>query len=70
MIDFSNFTNEQISTSLSSMKASRKIAQEAKCYGLVESLQYYIDQMIEVLISRNDDPHTSAADIRYFENQD
>jgi hypothetical protein len=50
------------------MRASRKIAREAKDEGLVAALQAYINGMITVLIDRNTDPHTTAADIRYFEN--
>lgn len=68
MSRFSHMSDEQIHASLSSMRASRKIAREAKDEGLVAALQAYINGMITVLIDRNTDPHTTAADIRYFEN--
>jgi hypothetical protein len=68
MSRFSDLTDDQIYTSLSSMRASRKIAREAQDEGLVAALQVYINGMITTLIERNTDPHTTAADIRYFEN--
>lgn len=67
---FSSMTDDQIYKSLESMRASRKIAREAEDAGLVSALQSYIDGMIAVLIERNTDLHTTAADIRYFENHD
>ncbi len=70
MSRFAELTTEQIYASLEKMKANRRIAREQEATGLVESFQSYIDGLIEVLIDRNTDPHTTAADIRYYENQD
>ena len=70
MTRFTDLTTEQVYASLEKMKANRRIAREQEATGIVESLQSYIDSLIEVLIERNTDPHTTAADIRYYENQD
>ncbi len=70
MSRFTDLTTEQVYASLEKMKANRRIAREQEATGLVESLQSYIDNLIEILIERNTDPHTTSADIRYYENQD
>ncbi len=68
MSRFSELTTNQVYTALDNMVSNRQLAQRFNDKGLVESLQYYIDQLAEVLVERNTDPCTTAADIRYFVN--
>jgi len=69
MSRFSELTTDQVHSALTSMRLNRRSAELADDSGLASAFQRYIDNLIDVLIDRNTDPHTTPADIRFFENQ-
>lgn len=65
-MDMQSFADVQ--RAVANMRISRDMAAAANDTGLTRAIQDKMDGLIERLVALNTDPHTTAADIRYFEN--
>lgn len=62
---------EQIRSALDFLESSYDKAMDGEAYGLANALLAKIDGLTEALTAKimAEDPHTTAADVRYFESQ-
>ena len=69
MSNYSDLTVEQIRSALDNMERNYSIAMDAEAYNLANWLHAKIDRLREELVRviRASDPHTTEADIRFFE---
>ena len=66
-----NYLNiEQIRSALDFLEASYSKAMDEEAYGHAQDLDKIIDDLMEALTAKimAEDPCTTAADVRYFEN--
>jgi hypothetical protein len=69
MSNYSDLTVEQIRSALDSMERNYSMAMDYESYGLANAFLAKIDRLREELVRviRASDPHTTEADIRFFE---
>ena len=69
MSNYSDLTVDQIRSALDSMERNYSLAMDSESYGLANAFLAKIDRLREELVRviRELDPHTTEADIRFFE---
>lgn len=70
MTKYDYLSIDQIRSALDYLESNYSLAMDGEAYGLADSLLAKIDGLQEALVSRllAENPHTTEADIRYFEN--
>jgi hypothetical protein len=66
-----NYLNiDQIRSALDFLEASYSKAMDSEAYGLADTILAFRDTLTEELTAKimAEDPYTTAADVRYFEN--
>jgi hypothetical protein len=69
MMSYEDLTLNQIRHAIPFLRKNSKAAWEAEAYGLADCIQRKADDLWDELVRRiqAEDPHTTEADIRYFE---
>ena len=67
---FNHLNIDQIRSSLDFLEASCSKAMDDEAYGLADTILAFIDTLTEELTAKimAENPYTTAADVRYFEN--